>query len=117
MATRKCPLEADEQKELARWLDRSDALWCHVPNGGKRAGSVAAELKRQGVKRGVPDVLIFGEPHIAIELKRIRGGVVSDDQEAWLRGLRRRGWVVYVCRGHREAIGVLKKHGYNGDIN
>ena len=30
----------------------------HVPNGGKRDKATAAVLKRQGVKAGVPDIML-----------------------------------------------------------
>ena len=45
----------------------------HVPNGGKRDKATAIALKRQGVKAGVPDVVLpvpRGEYHgLYIELK------------------------------------------------
>lgn len=34
-------------------------FWFHCPNGGKRNKIEAAKLKKMGVRRGVPDVLIF----------------------------------------------------------
>lgn len=30
----------------------------HVPNGGKRDATTAVALKRQGVKAGVPDIML-----------------------------------------------------------
>lgn len=30
----------------------------HVPNGGKRDAATAVALKRQGVKAGVPDIML-----------------------------------------------------------
>lgn len=45
----------------------------HVPNGGKRDKATAAVLKRQGVKAGVPDIMLpaarAGYHGLYIELK------------------------------------------------
>lgn len=48
----------------------------------------------------------------AIELKRQRGGVVSDSQAAWLRALEQRGWLARVCHGAQEAVDWLTGLGY-----
>ena len=54
----------------------------HVPNGGKRDAATAVALKRQGVKAGVPDIMLpaarAGYHGLYIELK---GGQEHDDQE------------------------------------
>jgi hypothetical protein len=56
------PTEDAEQVDLARWLASRKIRWAHVPNGGKRDMVTAARLKQQGVKPGVPDVLVFDPP-------------------------------------------------------
>lgn len=104
--------ERMEQEFLAAYLDDTDLLWCHVPNGGHRIKKVAAEMKRQGQKPGVPDVLIFTRtpgrrPGIAIELKRPKGSGASKCQKKWLKALTYQGWLCYVCHGHREAIEII----------
>jgi hypothetical protein len=118
------PLEDDEQAALAKYLNllanqRKDFRWAHVPNGGDRDVRVAARLKAHGVKRGVPDVLIFSVPPkypdakgVAIELKRRHGGVVSEDQEEWLAHLTAQGWCCYVAKGWEEAVKFMKELGY-----
>ena len=58
----KCPTEEQEQIKLAEYLDWKGYCWCHVPNGGNRNVVTGAKLKKQGVKPGVPDVLIFDSP-------------------------------------------------------
>ena len=84
-----------------------------VPNGGRRSPREAAALARQGVRKGVPDLLIFdptrdGEVGLAIEMKRRSGGTVSPHQRDWHEALRERGWRVEVCRGADAAIAVLR---------
>ena len=96
--------EEKEQMKLAAYLDGRKFLWCHVPNGGHRRKIVAASLKRQGVKSGVPDVLIFAPIRAAIELKRKSGGSVSANQRKWLDALGNAGWETYIARGADKAI-------------
>lgn len=114
--------EYDEQVKLANYLDAKGYLWCHVPNGGNRNPITGKKLKMQGVKPGVPDVLIFDAPEemeevpgymlsgIAIELKRSNGNPsdVRDTQKEWLRKLGARYWVTKVAFGADDAINFLE---------
>lgn len=107
------PTEYQEQVKLAEYLDMKGYVWCHVPNGGNRNAVTGAKLKRQGVKPGVPDVLIFDSPDInhrgiAIELKRKKGGRVRETQLEWLKDLSDRGWISKVTYGADEAIEFLE---------
>jgi hypothetical protein len=121
------PHESEEQKAVAEYLDRRKLLWCHVPNGagilgGKLTGSriyKLNELKAMGVKKGVPDVLIFSpSPRFpaatgaAVELKRKKDGRVSPEQAVWLADLKAQGWLTAVCKGASEAIKQLQEWGY-----
>jgi len=121
------PTEYAEQCKLAEYLDRKGYCWCHVPNGGNRDAVTGAKLKKQGVKPGVPDVLIFEVPEeywkdgmnislgglrahgIAIELKRQKGGRLRDSQKKWLDKLQSQGWLTLVAHGADEAIDWLEK--------
>ena len=119
--------ESDDQKALAQILDtlRIDGrplLWMHPPNEGQRNPAYAAELKRRGVKPGVPDVLIFDPPPkfpgyrgTAIELKRI-GGKATISQFKWLEHLEDRAWAVAVVRGIDEAMDYLRQCGYMREV-
>lgn len=107
------PLEETEQIALAQYLDLRGFLWCHVPNGGMRHPAVANRMKAQGVKPGVPDILIMDKPYYsycatAIELKRKKGGVLSEDQRYWTQELQSRGWAVKVCHGFEEAKAFIE---------
>lgn len=113
------PTEDAEQILLARWLDTRRIRFCHVPNGGARDKITGARLKAAGVKRGVPDLLIFDRPPkhpdlcgAAIELKRRDGGVLSSEQVDWLEALAERGWLAACCRGWEHAVEVLQAAGY-----
>lgn len=75
----------------------------HVPNGEHRHKAVAVRLKAQGVKAGVPDVLLpvraGGFVGLVLELKRpsrrrAKDGGVAPEQERWLDHLEVVGWNV-----------------------
>jgi len=113
------PLEKHEQVALAAWLDFHGVVWTHVPNGGSRDRREASNLKRQGVRAGIPDVLVFSHAPlrpdargVAIELKRERGGRTSAEQRAWLDRMTGLGWVTYIAHGSRDAIRFLESVGF-----
>ncbi len=113
------PSEMNEQISLATWLDVRKIQYCHVPNGGKRDLITGARLKRSGVKKGVPDILVFDRPPVypgkvgtALELKRRSAGTVSPEQREWLQALDERGWIVAICKGWNEAVAFLESAGY-----
>lgn len=89
--------------------------WLHsVPNGGARSKAQAGKLKAEGVKAGVPDYLFpvrcGHAPGWAGELKRLRGGVASPEQLAWLEHYRQQGWSVCLAKGWVELWESLKAH-------
>ena len=111
------PTESQEQKWLFEWKFYARrtypelALLHAIPNGGFRNKVTAARLKAEGVCPGVPDLCLpvprGGFYGLYIELKRRKGGKLSDDQAAWIRDLGRQGYCVKVCRGWEEAKDVI----------
>jgi len=113
------PTEDQEQAALVDWLKLHNILFAHVPNGGARDKVTGAILKRLGVSRGCPDILIFDHPPlepdcigVAIELKRRKGGQIRPEQKEWLEKLKDRGWVAAVCKGADDAIKLLQQLGF-----
>ena len=57
-------IEGAEQATLMDWAALMAGRWpelqllFHVPNGGARGKAEAARMKRQGVKAGVPDLML-----------------------------------------------------------
>jgi hypothetical protein len=112
------PLEHDEQVALIRWAalhewhePRLAMLWA-VPNGGARHKATAAKLQGEGVRAGVPDLMLAvpsarGDHGLFIELKRLRGAGPTDAQRAMLAKLRRHGYRAEVCRGWVAAANVI----------
>lgn len=118
--TQRVPKEADEQKAIFRWAAYETArhpelqLLHAIPNGGSRDPREAHNLKLQGVKAGVPDMCLpvpRGDfAGLYIELKRVRGGRLSDEQRGWIEALRRTGHRVEVCKGAQEAVAVITSY-------
>ncbi|MBF8802235.1 VRR-NUC domain-containing protein [Pseudomonas asiatica] len=87
----------------------------HVPNGGHRVKAVAAKLKAQGVKAGIPDLVLpmarggyFG---LYIEFKAtVDPAPVSSSQQACIRRLNDQGYLAVVCRGHFDAMECLRAY-------
>lgn len=114
------PLEDAEQRIIFQWAAMETAarpelgLLYAIPNGGKRAIKTAVALKKQGVKRGVPDMCLpvprGGFNGLYIELKRVKGGTVSDEQGAWINALNAQGYRAVVCCGAQEAIKTIREY-------
>jgi hypothetical protein len=81
-----------EQCALFQWLNDNAAATPDlakafaIPNGGYRNVRTAGRLKAEGVKPGIPDVMLLvarGDYHgLMIEMKR-PGGVLSPSQADW----------------------------------
>ena len=84
-----------------------------VPNGGDRHKIVAAKMKREGVKSGIPDYVLLwptADFHgLAIELKSMTG-YASREQKVWIERLRANGYRAEVCRGADAAWQVLRDY-------
>ena len=126
----KYPTEAQEQEQLCKWLTAKGVCYFAVPNGGLRLKRTGLQLKKQGVKAGVPDLLIIDHPNmvvdgetvrfvgVALELKRQseRPKELADDlrdqpfkgateaQRAWLNKFSKRGWISFVAYGALDAM-------------
>ncbi len=106
----KIPLECTEQKALFEWAATQPSIRDYliaIPNGGSRHPVEAHNLKLQGVRAGVPDIF-FAVPRekfhgLWIELKRTKGGMLSDQQIFYLDLLQNQGYRTAVCRGWVEA--------------
>jgi len=73
-----------------------------IPNGEKRAITVAKRLKAEGVVRGIPDLLI-PQWTLWVEMKRISGGRLSPEQKAMIQYLEGIGQKVIVAKGAADA--------------
>ena len=101
------PSEHQEQARFIEWCATANVIAIAIPNGGKRHIRTATRLKAEGVLPGVPDLFLpykrldFGG--LWIEMKKRKGGKVSDAQAEVMTMLRRLGYDVRVCAGWEEA--------------
>ncbi len=111
------PLEAEEQKALFQWANMSlgkypDLEWMyHITNEGKRSKTYGADLVRQGLKKGVPDICLpvpRGKYHgMYIEMKRV-GETLTDDQKRYMNGLAKNGYCCYTAdKGWEDAAKAI----------
>ena len=105
------PTEHAEQVRVVEHLKSLGVLYYAVPNGGLRHKAVAVNLVKEGVMSGVPDLVIpepRGKYHgLYIEMKRVRGSRVSEDQVRWGEALKERGYAFHIAYGADEAIDLI----------
>lgn len=97
------PSEHEEQVGFVNWFRGRfpGVLIFAIPNGEKRAISTAKRLKAEGVVAGVPDLHV-PEWRLWIEMKRVKGGKLSDEQKDMMLRLENIGHMVIVGRGARD---------------
>lgn len=110
--------EAGAQEAIFSWCDINSDIYPelrllhHIPNGGQRNKATAIALKRQGVKAGVPDLMLpvakGGYHGLYIELKKAdRTNKPTEKQRYWLSELQQQGYFTAVCYGYDEATETL----------
>lgn len=103
-------------KEIELRYPEAFKLIYHVPNGGHRHKLVAIKLKGQGVKAGVPDLVLpmarGGHFGLYIEFKAMPpfDAAVSASQDAYIQALIDQGYLAVVCRGHIDALECLRAY-------
>jgi hypothetical protein len=123
------PTESDECRWLIDWAKTqrfkgwplSDIL-VHVPNGAyhgrdRKAGAVVArKLREQGLQGGVFDYILPVPlwtkkcPGLWLEMKRTKGGVVSEDQKEFRTRMLELGWRCEVALGWEQASMIITEY-------
>jgi hypothetical protein len=112
--------EDTEQSNLVIWLNLKKIVFTSVPNESKRSIVYGAKLKRMGLQKGFPDLLIFTRSKllkkydyvgIAIEMKSLKGRI-RPEQHIWLNNLSAEKWLTQVCFGMNDAVDFLETWGY-----
>lgn len=128
----KVPLEAQECKWLFEWAQtqrfrgwKLSEVLLLVPNGAyhgadRKAGAVVArKLREQGLQEGVFDyvlpvpILRVGAefcPGLWLEMKRTRGGTVSEDQKKFKNRMEQLGWQCEIAKGWIEAARFIDEY-------
>jgi hypothetical protein len=104
------PNEYEEQVVLRQYCEFKGLPFFAVPNETYTTSWNQKRRNRaKGVVSGVPDFWVIANGIlIAIELKRIKGGVVSESQKRWLKLLNDAGTPAKVCKGAEEAIKFIE---------
>lgn len=99
------PSEREEQTALVAWLlkEYPDIVFFSVPNEGKRTDFMKFHMKQTGLLSGVPDLILLFDVPLFVEMKRTKGGSLSDNQKQVIEWIRSLGYTVVVCRGFAEA--------------
>jgi hypothetical protein len=110
-----CGSEHDLQAAVAEFLGFAlpphEALFCAIPNGGKRDKGTAGKLKAEGLQAGAPDLLILWKGRaIGLELKARRGRL-SSAQMAFSMRWTTPGGLYAVARSLEEVADLLDAAG------
>lgn len=111
--------ESTEQMTLIDWCNINTCAYpeleliYHIPNEGKRSDYQGKKLKREGLKKGVPD-LCLPVPRreyngLYIEMK-YGNGRISKEQKEWLEKLNKQGYLAVVCYGFEEARETIEAY-------
>lgn len=115
------PTEHDEQVAVFRWAAANEyrhpeLRWLFaIPNGGHRHPAVAAKLKAEGVRAGLPDVALLcpknGKSGLFIEIKRAdHSNHTTPQQDEWITALQSFGYDVVIAYGADAAIQALEEY-------
>ena len=105
-----CPSEDDEEHVLSEYCDLRGWKHTHFSNETYTTSwNQKRKMKYLGVHSGIPDHFILipvkGQlVPVFIEMKRQKGGTISDDQFLWVKRLRMAGMYATVCEGGQKAI-------------
>jgi len=105
--------EDEECFLLAEWLNLKGYKFTHIPNETfTKFWSVKIKNRKLGVSKGFPDyAIIVNNKLIFIEMKRLKGGQVSEHQKEWIDALNLCDGVdVYVCKGFDEAKQIIENY-------
>ena len=112
--------ESRAQQAVVRWWDMACKQWgCQkwmlfaFPNGGRRDALTGFLMQKEGVRSGIPDLMLC-VPHaqrsgLFLEMKTATGSL-SPEQRTILPILQTLGYQTAVCRSAREAINVIEAY-------
>lgn len=127
------PSEHEEQSAVINWWWRyshehglEERLLFAIPNGANKSMAAAAKFKREGLRAGVPDLMLarprgdfnlsnpprghFKYGALMIEMKRIGGDKPTQAQQEYHALLQAQGYSVLTCFGADEAISAITEY-------
>ena len=120
MQERNCPLEADEQIAFINYCNMKNIRVISTQNGFKMPKNgfnyigYSKKLKKMGLSKGFPDLIIFAKisKHqiLFIEMKRQKGGNLREEQKGWINWLKDNNYQAFVAKGYYEAVIILEEY-------
>jgi hypothetical protein len=111
------PSEYQEQCALFDWVDAHTQLYPRLHmmfatlNGLRLPIGLAVKAKRQGNRKGVPDVFLMcpsrGYSALVFEMK-VKPNKLTDQQKEWMEHAHCNGYYTSVCYSADEAIELVK---------
>lgn len=103
------PTEDEECYTFANYLRAKGYQFGHINNEFyTKSWKQKSRQLAMGTAKGFPDyVIIANGKLVMVEMKRTKGGVVSEHQKKWLAELNAAGVTAIICRGAKEAIKML----------
>lgn len=104
------PTEEIEQANFVQWLEIKGYSFTAIPNSTyTKSWKQKLKNKRMGLRAGFPDLVIVANgKFMCVEMKRIKGGVLSEHQKDWIEALISADIPVAVCKGVDEAIAFVQ---------
>lgn len=94
-----------------------DLRWMFaIPNGGLRNKVTASMLKAEGVKAGVPDIMLpvpkscFAGLFVEMKKANATPSAVRPDQIDYLHELRKQRYAAHVAFGWRQAVEIIESY-------
>ncbi len=121
------PTEREEMITFVDFLEIQKNLgnvlaFTHIPNSTfTKSWKQKMTNWKMGLRKGFPDMLIItATGHlVAVEMKRIRGGQVSEEQREWIAALKKCAPSVHakICKGAMKAIEFVEEYlPYRGNL-
>ena len=113
-----CPLEHEEQANVVQWFDlqypQLSRLLFAIPNGANKSIATAMKFKREGLRPNFPDLGLAvarrGYNGMFIEMKRVKGGVLSEGQKQYADDLNAAGFYACVAYGFDQARQYIDRY-------
>lgn len=108
-------LEHSHQVALIKKCKAEGIFIVAIPNSGGRSRTAADGyiLNEEGMAKGFPDLMVpymrRGYGGLFIELKTEQG-IVSPDQEKWIRRLREQGYMAVIAVGAPAAWDIIQQY-------
>jgi hypothetical protein len=112
------PTEHEEQKNVVQWFDLQypaiKGRLFAIPNGSNKSKAAASKFKAEGLRPGVPDLMLpvarGGFHGLFVEMKRVKNSKLSTEQNEWLDFLANQGYMVVVCKGFEPAKNTIESY-------